>query len=64
MNKIILGGCGFLLSISSSASAATQAPSASSADEMHLSDEPGNWFRSEATGTPVTVIEGIRPRTQ
>lgn len=25
-------------------------------DTVQLSDEPGNWFRSEATGTPVTVI--------
>jgi YVTN family beta-propeller protein len=25
-------------------------------DTMHLTDEPGNWFRSEETGTPVTVI--------
>src|SRR5262245_24981801 len=26
------------------------------ADEMNLTDEPGNWFRSNATGTPVSVI--------
>jgi DNA-binding beta-propeller fold protein YncE len=26
-------------------------------DEVSLTDEPGNWFRSEATGTPVTVID-------
>ncbi len=26
------------------------------ADTMHLTDEPGNWFRSEATGTPLSVI--------
>ena len=26
-------------------------------DTMHLTDEPGNWFRSEATGTPLAVIE-------
>jgi hypothetical protein len=24
---------------------------------MHLSDEPGNWFKSERTGTPVTIID-------
>src|SRR5688572_32200356 len=30
---------------------------ADSVDEMHLTDEPGNWFRSEATGTPVTIID-------
>ncbi len=27
-----------------------------SADVMHLTDEPGNWFRSERTGTPVTIV--------
>ncbi|MEE9488458.1 MAG: hypothetical protein V3W00_07100, partial [Candidatus Brocadiales bacterium] len=34
-----------------------------SADTMHLTDEPGNWFRSDtggllpaAAGTPLTVI--------
>lgn len=27
-----------------------------SADTMHLTDEPGNWFRSDATGTPLSVI--------
>jgi plastocyanin len=26
------------------------------ADTMHLTDEPGNWFRSDATGSPVTII--------
>lgn len=25
-------------------------------DEMHLTDQPGNWFRSERTGTPFTVV--------
>lgn len=29
----------------------------SAADTMHLTDEPGNWFRSDATGTPVSIIE-------
>ena len=29
---------------------------ADSADTMHLTDEPGNWFRSQRTGTPVSVI--------
>jgi hypothetical protein len=23
---------------------------------MNLTDEPGNWFKSEVTGTPFTVI--------
>jgi hypothetical protein len=27
------------------------------ADTMYLTDQPGNWFRSEATGTPVSVID-------
>ena len=26
------------------------------ADTMHLTDEPGNWFRSDATGMPLSVI--------
>ena len=26
-------------------------------DEMYLTDEPGNWFRSETTGTPLAVID-------
>ncbi len=26
-------------------------------DTMNLSDEPGNWFKSELTGTPFTVIK-------
>ena len=27
------------------------------ADTMNLTDEPGNWFKSENTGTPFTVIK-------
>lgn len=30
--------------------------SAGEADTMHLTDEPGNWFRSDLTGTPVSVV--------
>jgi hypothetical protein len=26
------------------------------ADTMHLTDEPGNWFRSDLTGTPLSVV--------
>ena len=26
------------------------------ADTIYLTDQPGNWFRSEATGTPVSII--------
>lgn len=26
-------------------------------DTMYLTDEPGNWFRSEQTGTPLSVID-------
>ncbi len=37
--------------------AAPDPGSGSAADTMHLSDEPGNWFRSEATGTPVSVVD-------
>lgn len=29
---------------------------AAAADTMHLTDEPGNWFKSEATGTPLSII--------
>ena len=29
---------------------------ADAVDTMSLTDEPGNWFRSQNTGTPVTVI--------
>lgn len=36
---------------------AAQSGSGGSSDEMHLSDEPGNWFRSETTGTPVTFVD-------
>src|SRR5262245_53493174 len=27
------------------------------ADTMNLTDEPGNWFKSENTGTPFTVVK-------
>jgi hypothetical protein len=30
---------------------------ADSADTMHLTDEPGNWFRSDLTGTPLSIVE-------
>ncbi len=30
--------------------------SGGTADTMNLTDEPGNWFKSEITGTPFTVI--------
>jgi YVTN family beta-propeller protein len=33
--------------------ASAQAPSR---DEMQLTDTPGNWFRSEASGTPVSTV--------
>lgn len=26
-------------------------------DTMSLTDEPGNWFKSQLTGTPFTVIK-------
>ena len=29
---------------------------ADAADTMHLTDEPGNWFKSETTGMPLSVI--------
>ncbi len=39
------------------ASVTPQERSGGSRDELHLSDEPGNWFRSQATGTPVTTVD-------
>jgi YVTN family beta-propeller protein len=30
---------------------------ADAADTMHLTDDPGNWFRAESTGTPVSIID-------
>lgn len=30
---------------------------AAAADTFFLTDDPGNWFQSEITGTPVTVLE-------
>lgn len=34
----------------------TAVGSGGTADTMNLTDEPGNWFKSELTGTPFTVI--------
>ena len=34
---------------------------AEAADTMYLTDEPGNWFRSEATGTPLSIIGEAEP---
>ena len=40
---------------------AASAAQDSAADTLHLTDEPGNWFASEATGTPVSIVgEGDR----
>jgi plastocyanin len=36
---------------------AAEAAVADTADTYNLTDEPGNWFKSENTGTPFTVIE-------
>lgn len=30
---------------------------ASTADTFHLTDEPGRWFRSDSTGTPLSIID-------
>ncbi|MBI4317786.1 MAG: hypothetical protein HY675_04790 [Chloroflexi bacterium] len=32
-------------------------PADSSGDTVHLTDQPGNWFRSHQTGTPLSVVE-------
>jgi len=37
--------------------AASGALTLDEADTMYLTDEPGNWFRSESSGTPVAVID-------
>lgn len=36
--------------------ATSVASSDSGRDTMQLTDEPGNWFRSEASGTPLSVV--------
>ena len=30
---------------------------ADAADTFFLTDEPGNWFKSDATGSPVSIIQ-------
>ena len=37
--------------------AAAAVPGAGADDTMHLTDDAGGWFRSEATGTPVSIVE-------
>ena len=37
--------------------AITAAAPAGDEDTMDLTDEPGNWFRSEISGTPVSIID-------
>jgi YVTN family beta-propeller protein len=44
---------GFVLAL---ATIATGAVLADEVDTFNLTDEPGNWFKSENTGTPVTII--------
>jgi len=36
--------------------AASAVPGSSDRDTFQLTDEPGNWFRSDRTGTPVTSV--------
>lgn len=36
---------------------ATSSARAGEVDTLHLTDEPGNWFKSDATGTPFTVVD-------
>ena len=51
---VAMGG---LLAISSApVPGAAALSSALERDTMQLTDEPGNWFRSEATGSPVTTL--------
>src|SRR5215217_2506468 len=44
---------GVITVLVASVPAAAPAPSR---DEMQLTDTPGNWFRSEASGTPVSTV--------
>ena len=37
--------------------AATTPTLADTADTFYLTDDPGNWFQSEITGTPVTLLQ-------
>ena len=54
-HRFFLPLCAALL-LAATTAAATGAPVRDSVDEFSLTDEPGNWFESEATGTPVAVV--------
>ena len=49
----VAAACAIVLGLVLSPSAAV----ADAQDTMHLTDEPGNWYRSDATGTPLSVID-------
>src|SRR5215217_264428 len=53
MRSAIVVGVITVLFAAVPAAAPAQAPSR---DEMQLTDTPGNWFRSEASGTPVSTV--------
>ena len=53
----ILGGRAALDREPVAAAEAALVAHSSAADTMHLTDEPGNWFKSEATGTPLSVVD-------
>lgn len=48
--------CRAILSLLAPAVLAAAPLAADSADTMELTDEPGNWFRSVATGASVTIV--------
>lgn len=51
-----LPALGLLAVLSAPAGAQSGSRSGGTADTMWLTDEPGNWFRSDATGTPFTTV--------
>ena len=62
MNRFALSSVRTAFAALGLAGLASVASSQGSTDTLHLTDEPGNWFRSEATGTPVTIVDAGRPR--
>src|SRR5262245_41165133 len=53
----IVAGVGILWFIFAIVDSPSAVADGGAADAMDLTDEPGNWFRSQSGGTPVTVID-------
>jgi YVTN family beta-propeller protein len=51
-----VGHAGAILTVGVVLAAVPGAAMAQTRDTMQLTDEPGNWFRSEASGTPVSTV--------